>query len=171
MKRTVISIGLVALLISTIEAGSGHQHSLYLDTQGRLGYSLSIAKWLDAGLAGSIHFQGLATQRSDASSGGSVKTDANAGLLLPVLDVHPAWSGMELGFKTYFAIHDMGPRPNIYTVGEWIRADLYLAYPLVFDRLSLVPSAYLVKYGYSLEDEFHEFGYGLLLEARVAFRF
>lgn len=76
---------------------------------------------------------------------------------------------MEVGCRTYAIINDV--KADGDQIGEWIRSDLYLAYPMVLERLEFVPSAYLLKYGYSLDEVFHEFGYGLLLEGRVAFRF
>lgn len=163
---------LLALCLSSIVHAAGPRQSIYLDTQGRLGYSMALAEWLDAGLAAEIYYKGLSIWRLDAGRGGSsgsVSWHTNAGLLLPIIDVHPAWSGMELGCRTYFSISDLDVDGN--SGGEWIRSDLYLAYPVALERLEVVPSAYIMRYGYSLGDQYHEFGYGLLLEGRIAYRF
>lgn len=172
MNRIGKITGTLVLSLSTLVGAAGARHSVHLDTQGRLGYSLSVSEWLDAGLAGTLDYRGRSTWRPNAGNGeilGSVESFVNYGLLLPVIDFHPAWSGMEAGCRTYLSIHDPGPASDI--IGEWVRSDLYLAYPIAFDRLEVTPSAYLLKYGYLLGEKFHEFGYGLLLEGRIAFRF
>lgn len=159
-------------LLASVAFPAAPRHSLYLDTQGRFGYSLSVTDWLDAGLAGRVHFQGRSYYRQNYGRGeviGGVKTDVDLGLHFPVLDFHRTWFGFMLGCRPYFALNDPGHASK--NVQEWIRSDFYLAYPVTKGSLELTPSAYLVKYGYSWDDELHELAYGLLLEGRLAFRF
>lgn len=172
-RRLLFLLALSAPSFATEPAsGAALRHSLYLDTDDRLGYSLTLTGWLEAGLAGRINIYGSSYYRQNYGRGeiiGGVHTHLDLGLLFPILDVHRSWSGIRLGCRPYFALNDPGPASE--AIREWIRSDVYLAYPVAKGRLELTPSANLVKYGYSLDDELHEIVYGLLLEGRLAFRF
>jgi hypothetical protein len=175
MKRVLwVWILLSATAVSSMES------AVYFDTRSRLGYELTIRSWLRAGFATSVHIEGERIHRQDIDSGGSyggIDTRANIGLIAPSIDFRATAFTLELGCNPYLSFHDGGPtasstgRSKFRFAGNWLGSDFYVGRTFRFERFELMPMIYILRYGYSMSESFHSFGYGLLPEGRFALRF